>query len=265
VDDYETRIDPRTRQQAAAAAEEAVDYDYQATSSTELTARGLTLFQFDTGLYRSNLKCYKEITTGLGKVVTWITNHLATGQNEYFFVNEETIREGLKKMLGLSSSYLKTKANNVRNKMLDHYAKIPTNTKKMKEWVNDWGIFMQEGITLQVMICTDPSTWIGELLKTGRPVEAIRNWAENFDINKQGDVMAGNISFPEVQSSLLTHIQTGNSIWPKSKIKASFPTLHGKEAAKHQAESYTDKEHGHSANTGAKGRGKKRMAQKHVA
>jgi hypothetical protein len=51
-------------------------------------------------------------------------------------------------MLGLSSSYLKIKADNMRNKMLDHYAKISTNTKKIEEWVNDWGILMQEGITL---------------------------------------------------------------------------------------------------------------------
>ena len=134
VGDYEERIDPRTR--AVDAEEEVVDYDHRATNSAELTARGLALFQFDIGLYRSDLKCYKEITTGLGKVVTWITNHLATGQNEHFFGNEETIREGLKKMLGLSTSYLKTRADNVRNKMLDHYAKIPTNTKKMEEWVN---------------------------------------------------------------------------------------------------------------------------------
>ena len=76
VSDYEKRIDPRTR---AAAAAEAVDYDHEATSSAELTARGLALFQFDTGLYRSDLKRYKEITTRLGNVVTWITNHLATG------------------------------------------------------------------------------------------------------------------------------------------------------------------------------------------
>ena len=124
----------------------------------------------------------------MGKVVTWITNHLATGQNEHFFGNEETIREGLKKMLGLSSSYLKTRADNVRNKMLDHYAKIPTNMKKMEEWVNNWGILMQEGITLKVVICTDPSTWIGELLKASRSVEAISNWAENFDMNKKDDV-----------------------------------------------------------------------------
>jgi hypothetical protein len=45
-------------------------------------------------------------------------------------------------MLGLSSSYLKTRVDNVRNKMLDHYAKILTNMKNMKECMNDWGILM---------------------------------------------------------------------------------------------------------------------------
>jgi hypothetical protein len=94
VGDYEKQIDPRTR--VVAASEEAVDYAYQATNSTELTAKGLALFQFDIGLYRSALKRYKEITTRLGIVVTWITNHLATGQNKHFCGNEETIREGLK-------------------------------------------------------------------------------------------------------------------------------------------------------------------------
>jgi hypothetical protein len=39
-------------------------------------------------------------------------------------------------MLRLSTSYLKTRDENVRNKMLDHYVKIPTNMKKMEEWVN---------------------------------------------------------------------------------------------------------------------------------
>src|SRR4030081_3560773 len=49
VGDYENRIDPRTR---AAAAAEAVDYDHGVSSSAELWARGLSLFQFDSNLYR---------------------------------------------------------------------------------------------------------------------------------------------------------------------------------------------------------------------
>jgi hypothetical protein len=77
VGDYKKRIDLQTR--VVAAMEEVVDYEYRATNSAELTTRGLALFQFDIGLYRSDLKRYKEITTGLGKVVTWITNHLETG------------------------------------------------------------------------------------------------------------------------------------------------------------------------------------------
>jgi hypothetical protein len=87
-------------------------------------------------------------------------------------------------MLGLSTSYLKTRADNVRNRVLDHYEKIPTNTKKMEKWVNGWGIIMQEGITLKVMIGIDPSTWCSALLKASKSVETMCNWAESFDINK---------------------------------------------------------------------------------